>query len=163
APPQLQDRVVLVVSELVTNVIVHAGTPFVLCIHRTCAAGSLLLSVTDGSPLRGRGRGGLVSASWRAGCQWLAVACGGGGSSAPAPSPPATASTSSIGSPATTSSSEAPASGPVPAKSGGMCHDDQTELACRSSGILTGGIRRMTGAMTTMPLHEVLQRRFGVD
>src|SRR5205814_6631116 len=51
----------------------------------------------------------------------------------------------------------------VPAKSGGMCHDDQTELACRSSSILTGGIRRMTGAMTTMPLHEVLQRRFGVD
>jgi len=47
--PQMADDVRLVVSELATNAMVHAGTPFTVTL--TGGEQSVLLTVRDGSPL----------------------------------------------------------------------------------------------------------------
>lgn len=45
--PQLIENVSLVVSELATNAVVHAHTPFT--VRLSCENGSLVLTVRDGS------------------------------------------------------------------------------------------------------------------
>jgi anti-sigma regulatory factor (Ser/Thr protein kinase) len=66
---ELTDSVVLLVSEVVTNAILHAGSASSLCVERTDAG--VRVSVTDSSPVMPAPRRRSSSAMTGRGCQLL--------------------------------------------------------------------------------------------